>query len=125
MTWSDQNNETFYKRMIETLRLAASAPDLQLDAFPLWVDRPGEIATEVDDCFLYVRKLREAGDISADILEGYRKLNDHLDFPAGSELWSEESVKTSALWREARELAQGVLDNMGVKYARPDLFWVL
>ena len=115
--------KTHSDRLKEILFLLASSPEVQLSVFPEFVHIPDEIASETSDAIEYApNKVNQEDSVILSIL---RKVDAAFDEMGGdAENWTEESIKTSAVWRQIRLLAMEGINSTRLQYKHPDLFWL-
>jgi hypothetical protein len=115
--------KTYSHRLKEILFLLASSPEVQFSVFPEFVHIPDEIASETSDAIEYAPN--EISQEDSVILVMLRKADAVFDEMSGDAAnWTEESIKTNPIWQQIRLLAMEEINRLGLKYKRPDLFWL-
>ena len=111
----DAVRESCFSQLIASLKALASEPSDQLALFPDAEIKADDLVARFDDSLRAVSEDYEH-DLSRAQLDALRALSDRLatisrdgnDFDA--ELWTADAVRTSAHWREVRELACAALN---------------
>ena len=111
-----------YPKIIETLRLVAAPPEVQLTAFPAVVYPPDEIADFVEAAVLMAREILEIDYLTQEQFDSITLIESA--FQAFSmEEWEVEALRESESWEETRRLARQALDSLSVEYAKPNIYW--
>ena len=120
------NSETYfqliYPKIIETIRLSASEPEIQIDAFPKEEFPPEEIGYLVEHALIMATELEKFGFISKSQLDSLAVINHHYDALDKSN-WSIEGLMKSKDWEKIRILSAQSLNSFDVAYAEPNLYW--
>lgn len=114
------------ERLIESIRLLAMEPDIQLSLFPNFVHKPDELALIFDDCFLFLPELIKNNLIKEDQAELIRDLDKQLSRMgvANKDIWTEESVETHTFWEEIRIQAKNVLSIINADLRKHNINWI-
>ena len=112
------------KHIIESIKLLASPPELQLSLFPDFVCKPYEIASSLDDWLLMYNSepvSKKEPLFIASELNVITELNNMLkNFDQFDQFErSEDAVRTSERWEEVRKFAKQVLSILGIEYSVP------
>lgn len=104
-----------FRELTDSLKALASEPTDQLALFPDSAIEVGDLVARFDDSLRAVSEDHE-GNLSRSQIDALRALSDRIaaisrdgsEFDA--ELWTEQAVRTSAHWREVRQLASAALN---------------
>lgn len=122
-----QKENQFLYQIIQSLKLVASNPDVQIQLLPYWVHTLDEIALTIEDNAFLIRQILEAGLINSDQAEAFYAVERLLsDMSAANDkrLWTVEELKSHPKWEEARTLAKEALRKLGHEPGEPDLRWI-
>ncbi|MBQ7936412.1 MAG: hypothetical protein IJ333_08750 [Clostridia bacterium] len=112
-----------YRILVETIRLIAAPPEIQLSKFPEQVCRPDEVAFTLEELFPRANHLLKHQLITNDIYQSLQSID--TCFSTFSSLdWTEEAMFVSAKWHQTRQMALALLLKMGEKWQSPNLFWI-
>jgi hypothetical protein len=119
------NDQLFYNRMIEVLKLLAADYQIQISSFPNYVQIPDEIALSFEDVYIFSNNLKDSGMINEEQKAKLDYLNIQLDeMSENKSLWGLESLKEAQEWQEIRKLAVELIMLLGKTLERPDLSWL-
>jgi hypothetical protein len=110
---------SYFRELTNSLKALASEPSDQLALFPDSAFDAGDLVARFDDSLRALYEDYES-DLSRSQVEALRALSgriaaisrDGSEFDA--ELWTEQAVRTSAHWREVRQLAGAALSAFDV-----------
>lgn len=113
-----------YEILIDSLRLAASEPEIQIKSLPAFVVVTDEIAIDFDDAYLYKDELLLNGEIDVEISELLDEIYGEITFMTKNKVgWGIEELKKSHHWEKIREIAKKVLTMTGEDIRPPNLCW--
>lgn len=111
-----------YRLLVESLRLVAAQPSVQLRLIPEFAIAGDEIATTFDDAYLLLPQLEGAGEVGRDAAGWIRKLDAWFEGLCGNEALGQSSwVAEDPFWEEARRLAGQALLELHEPLAEPVL----
>lgn len=117
-----RNLQTEYKnRLIETIKLLSAPPDIQFASFPDYVCKPDEIALTFDE---YEGRVNESELVPNTAKIKITSLNKFFVTGMDKNDWTEDAVFNSKKWKLVRKSAKDILDDMGVPYSDPNLYWI-
>lgn len=111
----------YLKRLIETLKVLAAPPEIQLASFPDNVCKPDEIALTFDE---YASRANQCELISQTAKSKISTLNRFFDTGIDKNEWTDAAVSSSYKWEFVRKSAREILYDMGVLYSEPNLYWI-
>lgn len=112
-----------YSKFLETIKLVASSPDVQLSIIPKQACRPDEIAFCLEEIMPLLDGFLEKNVITKEVASVIRNI-DQIFLSFCKEDWTETSLIFSEKWNRVRGLALEALEMMGEKAEIPDLFWI-
>lgn len=112
----------YYPRIIEVIRLAASQPDVQNEAFPKQEYPPEEVGFEVEYALQLTESLVNNAFLSKDYLDCMSKLDKSFT-DINADEWTVDAMYNSPDWKRTREIAEICLEKLSIEYARPNLYW--
>lgn len=119
------NKRNLYNTLVQSLRLVASPPDVQVAALPKFVNIPDEIALTFNDANLIAPQLEDEELISSHSLDMLKELDELFEtMSEDKNLWTIEKLENDKFWRGSRELAINILKEMNEPYSSPNLDFI-
>lgn len=112
-----------YRIFVETVKLLASSPDIQLASIPELACRPDEIAFCLEDIMPLMKDYVRDGIITKKVFSKMEEM-DNLFISFKKKDWSETALTYSPKWEKIRGIANSVLDLIGEKLTPPNMFWI-
>jgi hypothetical protein len=101
-------------RLIDSLRLLAAPPDLQLAEFRQLAGDGDEVASDFADAFLLAASCQQV-QLNAAQLAALERVQDVLDEMTDTDpaAWSEAALHNSEQWQSLRKLSAQALQTLG------------
>jgi hypothetical protein len=111
--------------LVESTKLLAASPQVQIQRFPIFVLVPDEIALTYSECFVLADQVQQAGLINEGQYAGLEQLDKLLD-DLGSEKnqWSLDALVHGEQWGKIHLAARHLLESFETDSRPPNLFWI-
>lgn len=117
--------KNYYKILVQSLNLVASAYEVQNKVLPAFVNIPDEIALIYTEAYLIIPQIKEENIISKSAINQMKKLDELFKKMSENKLiWNHESLMNDNIWEKSRELALNILFELGESYEKPDLYFI-
>lgn len=113
-----------YPKIIESVRLAASSPEIQLLAFSESVFVPDEIGDTIEHAAMMARALMKMGYITKEQFDSVEIIDRKFDEFTQAD-WSVDAMCRADNWEVTRSLAKEALERFSVAYAIPNIYWFI
>lgn len=111
-----------YYVLVQNLKLIALPAEKQIQMLPDFVQVPDEIALGFDDVYLMVPQIKQNSMVSVRGFKLLRELDLLFEKMSGKPLfWSLEYFEHGELWKQIRQLACSILDELKEPVGIPDL----
>jgi hypothetical protein len=112
-----------YHKLVETIKLVASAPNIQLSAIPEQACRPDEIAFCLEEIMPLLKDFTKKQIITTTVSSKIEEINQTI-LSFEKQDWTEMALTCSPKWENVRATAVSILELLGEKAVAPDLFWI-
>lgn len=116
-----ENTQFYY--LLQTIQLIASDYDVQIKSFPDFVHVPDEIALLLEEN-MFILETLDVSDPKNEALSAQIKLLDNFFANLDKDKFTLDELRSATEWKKAREMAQVILETLGVERKKPDLSWL-
>lgn len=119
------NVDEQYNRLIQSLQLLASDCNQQILLFPDFVVVADEIALLYEENLIFLDMLLRCGHINEKQKSELQDIDKKLEnMSHRNNLWTLDAIRNSLEWDETRRCSHDLLISLGIKYKKPDLYWI-
>lgn len=114
-----------YNNLLQSLRLVAAPPEIQISSMPQFVSLPDEIALTFNDAYLISSQLVDENIISIQAFLLLKELSELFDnMSQDKSLWTLQKLENDNSWKLSRQLAIKVLQELDEPFGRPNLNYI-